>query len=154
MKNHTISICVGVLAAFAVAGCGGVSEKDVIGSWTGNVVYAESSGDDQISKAIQDVAAVYPDLMSFELELREDNTFTMDRFFVTEGRWELDGDVLTLTTEKVSGLSIDDPGIAGVLGGHTAGYGPIVLRVSKFGKTMTGDDPNPDATETLTFKRD
>lgn len=157
MRNHTFSICVGVLAAITIAGCGGVSEKDVIGNWTGKIDIAstDANGNGDVPAALEGMAEAFANMMTFDLELKKDHTFKMDMSSLpTEGIWELKGNDLTLTTEKVLGIPVNVAGAAPTLpGGLLAGREPFVLRVSRNGKTMTTVDPSGATSGELLFTR-
>lgn len=141
MKNHTISICVGVLAAFAIAGCG-VSDKDVTGSWTGKPTSAGASGG---------MASAFADMMSVQLELKSDHTYTMMMLiFPVEGSWKVKGNTVILTRESFMGMSSDELARAR---GQSGADEPMVLRVSKDRKTMTGTDTNSATSAELVFTR-
>ncbi|MCH8274113.1 MAG: hypothetical protein IH851_04925 [Armatimonadetes bacterium] len=156
MKNHTVEICVGILAAIAVAGCGGISEKDLIGSWTGELETPSSggtAGGEGTPEAEQAMADAFTAMMSFDLELKSDHKFTLTIMMIPmEGNWELEGDEVTLTIEKVSGMSVDE---IVKMGGPEAAAGqePMVLSISEDGKTMTAVDPSGESPEKFVFKR-
>ena len=156
MRNHTFSICVGVLAAITIAGCGGVSEKDVIGNWTGKVDRSSSSvaAGDNVPEGMEAIANAMAEMLSFDLEIKKDHTFKLTMMFIPmEGSWELKGNEVILTTESMFGMSADDVARMGGQGGTAPDQEPMVLRVSKDRKTMTTVDPSGATSGELLFTR-
>ena len=156
MRNRTIAIFVSVLAAITIAGCGGVSEKDVIGSWTGKLDTSSSSvaPSDIVPPGMQGMADAMAEMGSFDLELKEDHTYKIMLMIIPmEGTWELKGKNVILTTKSVFGRSVDDVSRMGGQNATVPEQEPMVLRVSKDGKTMTVIEPSSATSGELRFTR-
>lgn len=117
------------VAAFAalvmLAGCGGVSESDLVGNWTSRTETKAPAG----SGSIGQFAEVAKDVFAPRLELNKDNTFTLTVGAPMEGNWELKDNQVILTATKVAGLDA---------GGMRKSAKTIVLDVSDDGKKLTG----------------
>jgi len=91
-----------------MAGCADQSSK-LVGTWTGSVtIHRAPSGNAALDK---DLAKLSQDV-SYELQLRKDNTYTEkvgaggSRANVIEGKWSVRGQVVTITPASVNG---EDP---------------------------------------------
>lgn len=136
------------LTALALAwGCGGMSEKDLVGDWTGKMTMSEIAKKQAIEEAKKQNpqgAQVSPDMietmmnsMEYPLTLREDNTFTLTLvMFPAEGTWKFENGKVVMTVTKMMGMDIN--ALAAQSGQTARSNDPMVLSVSKDGKTMTG----------------
>ena len=117
------------VAAFAalvlLAGCGGVSESDLVGNWTSRTETEAPAG----SGAIGQFAEVAKDVMAPRLELNKDNTFTLTGFVPMEGNWELKDSQVILNATKVAGLDAS---------GMPKSAKTVILDVSDDGTKLTG----------------
>ena len=88
MRNK-LSLFACLVLSFAIIGCGGVSETDLVGSWKANMG-SSSSG----------AAAEIMDAFAPTLELNEDKTFVFEMMITVEGTWALDDKKLVLTPNE------------------------------------------------------
>lgn len=96
------------LAVLFATGCN-VGEGRIVGKWEPSTQLDQVKGDepgDRLLKGLGGLAkAVGPNI-----EFRADHTFSMALFFTIEGRWQMNGNTVTCTPEKVSGIAIDAEG--------------------------------------------
>ena len=115
-----------LLAPFVVTGCAS-SEAKFVGKWETDTEFSQARGDqpgDRLLKGIDDFAkAVGP-----QLELRADHTFKMVIVFTIEGIWTSEGQTVTCTPQKVSGLTMNKDG--------KSPSDPIKLRLADDGKSL------------------
>jgi len=100
-------------------------EKEFVAHWTGKAEVAPGSikgadkGQEDIAKAM---------LQSMELDLRKDNTFSMNMVFELTGTWSVSGNTLTLTPKGIAGMDQGTP---------SGTNQPIVLTISADKTSLT-----------------
>lgn len=137
------------LAVLSIAGCGttkvttklssGSDEKlHIVGKWKGKLEAPKKTGDDPAAKLAEAMMAMMGDIV---LEFKEGDRYTMTLMAMpTEGRVEQDGNNLTLTAEKVMGMTVDEAKKQAEKGGKpfTQDPGaPMKATISPDGKTIT-----------------
>lgn len=101
----------------------------------------------------QAMAEAFSEMMVFDLTIRKDNTFTMTMMGMPiEGPWSQKGNVINLVPKTFMGMSAEDFAKSGGGGGSMTSE-PLVLRVSRDGKTLTAVDPKGLSDDELVFKR-
>ncbi|MCH8979636.1 MAG: hypothetical protein IH945_10405 [Armatimonadetes bacterium] len=115
----------GLAALVLLAGCGGVSESDLVGNWTSRTETEAPPG----SGAAGQAAEVAKDVFAPRLELNGDNTFTLTAGLPMEGTWKLEEGQILLTATKVAGMDAT---------GMRKSAKTIVLEVSDDGQKLTG----------------
>jgi hypothetical protein len=91
-----------LLAAFVLAGCGGL-EKKIVGAWkvdTGKTVMTGDAVKDEETKKM-----VMAMMGTITLDIKEDKTFEMKVIMPITGTWALTGNKLVLTPNKEKGES-------------------------------------------------
>lgn len=136
MKKNCIAICVCILAAFAIVGCG-KSDKDMVGNWTAKKDFL--SGLDDLPPEAREFAEGFANATATKLELKKDHTFTIKAFFSSEGTWELDGTVLRLSATELGGMPSTKK---------------ATLLLSEDRKTLKGDNPFMSNIQAIAFTRD
>lgn len=132
------TIIAAAVTAAAVAGCGGLSDEDVIGKWERRV---EISLDDEGAGAAQVAAERMARAMTIELYLRDDGTcMAVENGVSSDGTWELEGRQVTLTFEEGGRLRFGD--------GR-----PMKLTVSDDGKSMESSTSLIDTAVGYVFKK-
>jgi hypothetical protein len=159
----TSAILIGALAcAVFVAGCkGGISEKDLVGTWTGKMTMSaedKQKAIDEAKKQNPQSAAAPPEMfesmlsnIEMPLTLREDKTFTMTMvMFPMEGTWSLTGQTVKLKVTKMMGMDVNE---VAKQSGRPAENQDLDLTVSADGKTMTGASKDSSGGGSFTFTR-
>jgi hypothetical protein len=131
-----------LLLLVLLVGCGGgVTEKDLVGKWTGgaSMTYAAMQGDaGGESEQAQFLADQEGQDKSISLDLQEGGKAVFQAYQPLEGTWTLDDGTVVLTLPK---FEADGPTFGGV------------YRLALEGKDkMSGADPNV-AGYTLTFRK-
>lgn len=90
MKSLFASLCLGVL--LVAVGCG----PNLEGKYKGSI---EGAQDNPFAQAMAG---------NLSLELKKDKTFLLNLIVPIEGKWSASGSKLTLTAEKVMGMTVDE----------------------------------------------
>jgi hypothetical protein len=132
-------------------------ETKLVGKFKASVEMPEVKKDDP-NAAMANMAKAMAESMT--LELKADKQFMMTMIFPMEGKWTVAGDTLTLTMEKVMGMSMAD---AQKMAGKDAKTGkakpmdnkPLVFKVSDGGDTLTQvpDENAKGKDKALVFKK-
>lgn len=127
-----------LVAALALAGCG-VSEKSLAGKWTGKLVMSEED-----KKSGGQFAEAMANSMTFDLELKEDKTFTLAAMGMpSEGTWTLADGKVTLTMTKAMGVAVTP----------SSSQKPLVMSVGDGGEKLTMTDPEKPDASTVEFTK-
>lgn len=129
------------LLALVLVGCG-TSQQSLIGKYKGEIKMSEADKDNPMAK----MAEAMMSMMSFDLELKEDNKFTMMLMAIpVDGDWSLSGKTITLTPKTVMGLSPEEFEKQNNKGSATTAKSgnmdkPIRLEVQSDGKSLKAID--------------
>ena len=128
--NKALITGISLAIALVIAGCGGESETDLVGVWSGHIASTPSSDLGSTDPEWQKSAEQNMGDIEMPLELKADKTFSwvwINR--ADEGTWTLVGKKLTLTFTKIMGRDASDFG---------GGIKRLVLTLSDDGKTLEG----------------
>lgn len=100
MKKQILTFLMALAMIVSLVGCGGdKSDKSAAG-----IYKLTKLKSDDIEMSAEEMADLFEMDVNFTLELKDDNSFTLDLDFLSEGdntsgTWKLDGDSLILTAE-------------------------------------------------------
>ena len=145
----------------ALIGCHGGS-ANVVGKWKGKMdlskeMAKDKNKNDPNAQMGAAMANAFASMMNFSLELKADNTFNMTMvMFPVEGKYSVSGDTVTLTPEKIAGMTMEqakamqkDKGGAGSMDANK----PMKLKISPDGKTLTAEPDKPGQGQ-MVFERE
>ena len=97
MRKQVLTFLMVLVMIVSLVGCGGKSSP--VGTY--ELITWSSEG---VEMSVQDVAALFEMDVDISLELKDDNSFTLDMGFLTDGEaisgnWKMDGDSLILSSE-------------------------------------------------------
>lgn len=147
------------LFALLVVGCAGNKEKQLVGSWKGEIKLTPEQEKNPM-------AAMAKQMMSnITLDLKEDKTFLMNMMFAVEGNWALEGETLKLSPTKMAGMTMDkieeqakaqaktNPAMAKQMENNKVNE-PMLMTLSADGKTLTTKDkPGQPSQGAMTFTK-
>ena len=116
-------LCIPVVAAMALVAFGGCSKPSVVGKWTGELKMPASKDKNDPAAAMGEAMAK-AFMSNLTLDLRQDNTFTMQMMFPIDGNWKMDGDRVTLTPTKIMGMDASKAS-----GGDKSKQEPMVFKI-------------------------
>ena len=121
-----------VLALSVLAGCkgGGISEKEVVGTWKADSAKSELGPQGSMDEKEKQMAMAMLSTMS--LNLKDDKTCELTLIFPLKGTWTLTGNKLVVTPEKKEG--------------ETSSFGgkdTMDFEVAADGKSMTFTSSDP-----------
>lgn len=134
------------------------TDADLVGSWTGEMKLPEASKDDPAAAMAKGMGDMFAAMISLEIE--KDRKFTMSfMMFPIEGSYTREGDLLTLTPEKVMGMTPEEfKKMQEAQGKPTTSSEdatkPMKLHVSKGGEELIMDpEPGKEKEGAMVFKR-
>jgi hypothetical protein len=153
-----------VLGLLLVVGCkGGISKDSLVGTWPGTVTISEAALNAAVEQAKVSSGGIpvareqIKSMMESgaSLTLNADDTFDMNIGPATyAGKWSLADKVVTLTLEKLMGMTIDEAGTQLKLAPQSVQQikQPFKLNLGEKGVSMSGATPG-DMGTTLTFTK-
>ncbi len=156
MRVKASGIVFAGLVAVAVLGIGACAkETSVVGKWKGKIDMPEPKTEQE--KAMAKMMEGFAGMMTPDLDLREDKTFTMNMMIPIEGTWVQSGKTVTLTANKIMGMTVDEAQkmAAQQNKGVTQNQDlqkPMILTISEDGKSMSMQGEGAQK-GTITFAR-
>lgn len=129
-----------IVALVMLAGCGRITESDLIGNWTtltGSDLQDSAGPGEKIMDAARAVLAP-------TLDLKEDNKFTLTVGVPISGSWRLEEGQVLLDPETILGYDASEMGNADK---------QIVFDLGEDGKTLTGSVSSGSFTGSLDFTK-
>jgi hypothetical protein len=144
--------------ALVVVGCKN-KEANLPGNYTATLSNTGASANDPMAKMMEQVIG------SSTLELKEDKTFKMTMGPAPlEGKWTFAGDTVTLNTETIMGMPVDQfsqtakqqaakSGQSGMLSKAGDAKQPMVMKLGDDGKLTVQAQSGQPTTATLVFSK-